>query len=180
MRGYNTVVSFRRNQALNITLCGFYGCGKTSAGWELAKRMRRQFIDVPQELVRKARPAFVRMPLFGRPPDPETVEPRLVTDLMNRRDMVIGLSAESLDDPHVLDEVAEFSYLVYIDPPFDALLARLQHMPAHRDRLERIGPDGLRVEFERRRARYERCDLHLTGDAPPHRLASLILHCFYT
>src|SRR5882762_886257 len=101
----------RRNQALNIALCGFYGCGKTSAGWELAKRMRRQFIDVPQELVRKARPALIRVPLWGRQPDPETAEPRLVMELMNRRDLVIGLSAESLDDPDVLQEAVDFSYL---------------------------------------------------------------------
>jgi shikimate kinase len=173
-------VGYRRNQALNIALCGFYGCGKTSAGWELAKRMRRQFIDVPQELVRKLRPALVRVPLWGRPPDPETAESRLVTELTNRRDLVIALSAESLDDDDALHEVAEFSYLVFIDVPFDVLYARLQSMPAHRDKLASLGRFGLLEQYERRRSRYMHCDLQLTGDAPPGRLAALILHCFYT
>jgi len=174
-------VAYRRNQALNIALCGFYGCGKTSAGWELAKRMRRQFIDVPQELVRKAKPALISLPLWGRtPPDPETVEPRLVTDLMNRRDLVVGLSAESLDDSDALREVADFSYLVFIDPPFDILYARMQTMPAHRERLDQLGRFGLIEQLEARRAAYMRCDLHLTGPEPPARLAALILQCFYT
>jgi shikimate kinase len=173
-------VSHRRNQALNISLCGFYGCGKTSAGWELAKRMRRQFIDVSQELARKSRPALIPVPLWGRQPPAEPSEPHLVLELMNRRDLVVGLSAESLDDPDVLEEVAEFSFMVFIDPPFEALYRRLQTMPAHRDKVAALGRFGLLEQLETRRSRYQRCDLHLTVDAPPARLAALILHCFYT
>jgi shikimate kinase len=171
----------RRSQSLNIALCGFYGCGKTSTGWELSRRMGRRFIDVPQELSRRNKPSLINVGFWGRSNvSPEDAEPRLVTQLMDKRDLVVALSAESLDDRFALSETSDFSYLVFLDPPFEQLFERLQHMPAHRERAATLGHYGMLEEYERRRALYERCDLHLTCADSPSQLAGLILHCFCT
>jgi shikimate kinase len=173
-------MAVRRNQARNVVLCGFHGCGKTSVGWELAKHMRRQFVDVPQELVRRARTAQARVPFWSKPLEPDEIEPRLVMELAQRRDLVIALGAGSLDDPDAFAETHEFAYMVFLDPPFDELYARLLHMPQHRDSVNALGRFGLLEQFERRRAAYEKSDLQITENLPPSRLSSLILHCFYT
>jgi shikimate kinase len=170
----------RRNQARNVVLCGYYGCGKTSAGWELARTMRRQFVDVPQELARRRRSSHVRVPFWSRPPEPDELEAQLVAELMKRRDLVVALSAESLDEPDVLEETLEFSYLVFLDPPLDVLYARLLQMPVHRDRVNALGRSGIEQQVYGLRGAFERCDLQLTVDLPPARLATLIMHCFYT
>jgi shikimate kinase len=173
-------VSHRRSQSLNIALCGFHGCGKTSIGWELSRRMRRQFIDIPQELARRSRPLFMPVTRWGRQPTPEETEARLVLSLLDRQNLVIALGGESLDDPAVLVEAVQFSYLVYLDLPFETLFRRLEQMPAHRDEAVRLGREGLREQFELRRGHYERCDLQLTADGTPAQVAALILHCFCT
>lgn len=161
-------------------LCGFYGCGKTSVGWELAKHMRRQFVDVPQELAKRARHSYIRMPPWARQPDPDEIEPQLVLDLAKRRDLVIALGAESLDNPDALAETHEFAFMVFLDPPLDAIMQRLRQMPDHRERLQQSGQSALERQLERRRGIYEQSDLQITEDLPPNLLARLILHCFYT
>jgi shikimate kinase len=174
-------VNQRRSQSLNIALCGFYGCGKTSTGWELARRMRRHFVDVPQELARRSKPSLINVGFWGRNvATAEDAEPRLVAQLMDRRDLVVSLSAESLDDRFALSETTDFSYLVFLDPPFEQVYERLKTMPAHRERAERLGRFGMLEEFERRRPLYEHCDLQLTCADVPSQLAGLILHCFCT
>jgi shikimate kinase len=173
-------VGSRRNQARNIVLSGFHGCGKTSVGWELAKQLRRQFVDVPQELSKHARSSFLRLPQWRRQPEPEEIERRLVVDLAKRRDLVIALGADSLDDEDVRAEIAEFSFLVFLDPPFAALQRRLELMPDHYELMQRLGSSGLEEMLKQLRDQYEECDLQITEDLPPKQLARLIVHCFYT
>lgn len=173
-------MAVRRNQARNVLLTGYHGCGKTSVGWELAKLMRRQFVDLPQELERRQRSAYLRIPLWGRAPEPEELETRLVLDLAQRRDLVIALGPDSLDAPDALEESLEFGFLVFLDPPADVLYRRLLSMPIQRELVNSLGQAGIEVEIAKRRSQYERADFQLTEPLPPSRLASLILHCFYT
>jgi shikimate kinase len=137
-------------------------------------------VDVPQELTRRSRSSYIRIPLWGRPPEPDEIEARLVVDLAQRRDLVIALGAESLDDPDAFAETHEFAFMVFLDPPFEALYARLLQLPAHRDRVNARGRFGLEEDLRQRRTLFEQSDLQITENLPPSRLASLILHCFYT
>jgi shikimate kinase len=161
-------------------LCGYHGSGKTSTGWELAKHMRRQFVDLPQELQRKARSAYIRMPPWARQPDLEEIEPRLMTDLARRRDLVIALGVGSLENPDALADTQEFSYLVFLDPPIEVLLDRMRLMPEHRERLQIEGPAKVERHLAQLRKVYEESDLQITQQLAPGQLAKLILHCFYT
>ena len=68
-------MAVRRNQARNIALCGYHGCGKTSVGWELAKHfagaesyvtsIKHNFIQLPLLNDKRAKEAFLASGVYG-------------------------------------------------------------------------------------------------------------------
>ena len=162
-------------------LTGFYCCNAFNAGRELARRMRRPFIDVPSEIKRRQRLALFRMPSAGPPASSRRLEEYVVRDMAYRRESVVVLGMDTLANEVNNDELHVFSYLVFIDPPFPVLWERIRRSPGLSDQVLELGRNGFYDMWLELRPTYEQCDLQLF--APPTEpafLSKLISHCFYS
>lgn len=174
-------VDDRRHPARNILLTGFDQCGKTSIGRDLARQLRRPFIDFCAELERRKRSLAQQLRLFRSEPNPGELASRLVVDLSYKRETVIALAADTLEDPDNRAELEVFSFLVFIDPPFDLLWTRLKDNPAAAATYVALGRDTVHSLWHERRKQYEQCELQLTSPwLTPAQAARLIVHCFYS
>jgi shikimate kinase len=174
-------VDDRRHPARNILLTGFDQCGKTATGREVARQLRRHFVDFATELERRKRALVPQLRIFRSDPNPAELNARLVNDLSYKRETVIALAADTLETPDYRSELEVFSFIVFLDPPFDALWARLKDKPAAAATFVALGRDTVHALWHERRAQYERCELQLTNAwLTPAQAARLIVHCFYS
>jgi shikimate kinase len=178
---YNTGVDDRRHPARNIILTGFNLCGKTSTGRELARILRRSFVDIPAELERRKRSIPQQLRALRGDNDPQEVEQRLIVDLSYKRETVIAVAADTLDNPDYRAELEVFSFIVFLDPPFDVLWSRLQAQPETAAALAGMGRDVVQALWQARRADYKRCELQLTHPwLSAVQSARLAVHCFFS
>jgi shikimate kinase len=174
-------VSDRRHPARNIILTGFDQCGKTAVGREVARRTRRPFVDVPAELACRRNSLAQKLRVFRSEPNPGELEARLITDLSYRRESIIALAPDTLENPDYRADLEIFSFIVFLDPPFDVLWSRLHDKPQAACALVALGRDAVHALWHERRRAYEMCSLQLTLPwLTPAQAAQLILHCFYT
>lgn len=171
----------RRHPARNILLTGFDQCGKTAIGRELARQLRRPFVDFSVELERRKRALVPQLRLFRSEPNPGELSARLVNDLSYKRETVIALAGDTLENPDYREDLEVFSFIVFIDPPFEQLWARLKDSPAAAATYVALGRDAVHSLWHERRVQYERCELQLTSPwLTPAQAARLIVHCFYS
>jgi len=142
---------------------------------------RRAFVDVPVEVQRRLRQSLHQLTGLGRRWEVAEATERLISDLSYRRETIIALGVDSLSRYQNYEELAVFSYLVFLDPPFETLWNRVSANETHAALRTRLGRDGLQASWQERRLEYERCHLRLNTDAlDPELTARLVLHCFYT
>ena len=165
---------------MNIVLTGFYGCGARDVGRELARRLRRPCLEVAQEIKRRQRLSAFRLPGQGQPPSSRTLEEWVIRDLSYRRQSVVVLNLDTLANEINRDELDVFSYLVFIDPPFDKLWERIERDPGLADMVRDLGRQGFYEMWLDLRQYYERCQLQLfvPPDTPVH-TSKLVAHCFF-
>lgn len=170
-----------RHPQRNVVLTGFYAAGKTSVARELSRRMRRPVVDCESELRRRSRRSLcVLLPIGGPPPalEPDTAG-SFLTDFTYRRDCILELdvaTAEQIDYPDLL---GEFSYVAFLDAPFELLLERMHADRRYAELLEQTGVDELHEQWLRLRQRFEQCDLQL-GAHGIMRCSQYVLHSFFT
>lgn len=95
-------------------------------GREIARRTRRPFVDVPTELAVRRNSLTQKLRVFRSEPNPGELEARLITDLSYHRESIIALAADTLENPDCRADLEIFSFIVFLDPPFDVLWSRLQ------------------------------------------------------
>ena len=167
-----------RHPQRNVLLTGFYGSGLSAIGLELSRRMRRPYIDLSVELRRRRSRMRVLLPASAS--DEQQAERSLLADLSYRQETIIEISVEAVEHGNYYEELHDFSFIVFIDPPFAELLATLRADRRQREVVERYGEDGLYTRLQALRSRFERCDFQLTGSYTPQRAAALIIHSFFT
>jgi shikimate kinase len=179
LAGATIIAVANRHPQRNIILVGFHHAGKTSVGRELSRRLRRGFIDVPVE-ARRRRLGLFR--LAGKPePQLEDAERRLIADLAYKREVIAALACDASLDPQVLEDLRVFSYIVFLDIPFEICWARLLADPMQTAEAQQQGRAELLRQWQAWRAELAGCDLQLFGPAQDaRRLAQLVLHCFFT
>ncbi len=147
--------------------------------------MQRPFIDVREELSRRTRIRFPVLSGVLRSSAGGDPESRLLSDLSFRRSAVIALDTTSLDTPGNLAEFQVFSYVVFLDTPFEELWQR-ELDKRSRSREPEFPESWLdekewRKGWEERRMSYLQADLCLdTSGLSSEAIAALIIHCFYT
>jgi shikimate kinase len=167
-----------RHPQRNIVLTGFHGAGKSSVGLELSRRMRRPFIDVASELRRRRSRMRVLLPSSAM--DEEEAERALIADLSYRQETIIEVGVDVAARGDCFAELRDFSFIVFIDPPVEALLARMRSDRKFHQLLQADGIEEAYSQLAAVRPRLERCDFQLTGEYTPQRSAALIIHSFYT
>jgi shikimate kinase len=174
-------VDDRRHPARNIILTGFDQCGKTCVGREVARLLRRPFFDLPAEFERRQRALTQQLRIFRTEPNPAELALRLITDVSYKRETVIALAGDTFEHPEFRAELEVFSFIVFLDPPFDVLWARLHDKPTAASTFTSLGRDAVHALWRERRQQYERCELQLTHPwLTPSQAARLIVHCFYS
>lgn len=110
-----------------IFLCGMMGAGKSTAGRPLAKKLKAPFHDLDQIIEEHEQQTI-----------PEIFENRgenyfreiEQNILIAQTDGVMGVMAlggGSLQNQHVVDHIKLNGWLVYLKPPFETLMERLQN-----------------------------------------------------
>jgi len=141
-----------------IYLVGFMGAGKTTVGRHLARRLGWRLTDVDEMIERRERHTV--SDVFARKGEPyfRSVERAVLLDLLPSRHVVVATGGGTFADPQNQAIINQDGVSVWLDVPFERLVARV---PA--DGRRPLAAD--RVEFERlfllRRAAYEQAQLRL-------------------
>ncbi len=174
-------MGYYRDPQRNILLAGYYCAGKSSVGRALARLLRRQFLDLPLEVDRRAKLSLHGLTGLGQDPDRAGLQSKLTLELAFRRGQVAALAVDTLEDDELAHELKVNSYIVFLDSHFEELWRRIQHDAVHQCLSQHPGRSGLLLELQRYRHAYERCDLQMfNADLTPERTARLIAHCYLT
>lgn len=143
--------------------------------------MRRHFVDFQDEVERRNRLNLYAIARIGRKPEHLDVETKLAEDLSNRRETVIALDCSSESYFDTFDALADYSYTVLLDPPFEQIWQRLSFDPRYSQLVRGLGREGLYRDWKRHKVLRERAELVLND---PHmsilEASRLVLHCFFT
>ena len=152
-----------------IYITGFMGSGKSTVGPLLAKSLRYQFIDLDATIESKE---GKRVPEIFRErgePDFRSLERRELRLLSSLDGIVVATGGGALTDPGSLAIVRESGVLVYLEVPFETLLARLR---GRRGRPMIASDDGTPLGDEQLR---ERIRSLLRSREPFYRRADIIV-----
>jgi shikimate kinase len=125
MRCYNPLVSANTN----IYLVGMPGAGKTTLGRQLARRMRRSFVDVDHEI--EARTG-VRIPLIFDIEGEQgfrTRESKVLVDLGSQSGLIVATGGGAVLRPENRAAIKQSGIVVYLHAPPHLLFERTRLDP---------------------------------------------------
>ena len=145
-------------KADKVYLVGFMGAGKTTVGRSLARRLGWQMTDIDEMIERRERQTVADV--FARKGEVyfRAVERAVLMEQLPSRHVIVATGGGTFVDPQNRAVINQDGASVWIDVPFDRLIARV---PV--DGRRPLAAD--RVEFERlyllRRAAYEQAQMRL-------------------
>jgi shikimate kinase len=156
-----------------IYLIGFMAAGKTTVAHALARRLAWRAEDV-DELI-EARERRTVADIFARSGEAyfRGVEREILRLLLPLRHVVVATGGGTFADPENRAAIMRDGLSIWLDVPFEAVLARL---PA--DGRRPLAADRMQMErlFIARRAAYALAHMRIeTGLAPPEEIAERIL-----
>jgi len=149
---------------MHLFLTGFMGCGKTTVGRALARRLERPFVDLDMEIEARAgssvREIFARggEPLFRR------LEQETLREAVRGHDAVIATGGGTVTVEANLELLERGGVTVWLDPPFSAIAARIGAGGKADRPLFESETQALEL-YRRRLPAYRRADLRLAIDA---------------
>jgi shikimate kinase len=165
-------------------ITGFMGSGKSTVGPLLAASLGYQFIDLDAAIEAKEGQTVPEIFRERGEPDFRSLERRELRLLSTRGGIVVATGGGALTDPGSLAIVRESGVLVYLEVPFDMLLARLRGRRG-RPMIEAedgtpLGDEQLRERitslFRTREPFYRKADIIVdAGSRPPLDTVSAIL-----
>ena len=163
----------------NIILSGLSGSGKTTVGKIIAKKLKRPFLDLDiliEETERMTIPEIFQK--FGEEKFRE-IESKLTIKVAELRNSVIALGGGTLMRPQNRESLKKNGNVVFLNPPLDTLLKRLQGddtRPLLKAEDIKEKKEKLKKLYEERINTYlESADLVIEGDENPERTADKIL-----
>lgn len=114
----------RRNR--NLVLVGFMGTGKTEVGRALAKRLRREFVDMDEEIARLAGKSVREIFQQDGEAAFRRMERARVRELAARPGRVIAAGGGVGLDPRNLRDLRRTGRLVRLDAPEEEIVERLR------------------------------------------------------
>lgn len=147
----------------NIVLIGMMGAGKTAIGGELARRLRRPFLDTDSEIERAA--AMTIPEIFAR--DGEAFFRARESEVLSRTlaagNAVVSTGGGAWMRPENRQHVAEHGVSVWLDCDLDTLWHRVRHRPT-RPLLQTADPRGtLERLLAERNPVYALADIRVTA-----------------
>jgi shikimate kinase len=162
----------------NIVLCGFMGCGKTTAGKIISSRLGLEFVDMDSFI--ESREGAAVSEIFSKKGEKyfRAAESAAARELSAKSGAVISAGGGALLNPANASELRRGGVIVYLDVPVGEIALRLKN---DRSRPLLAGPGGAQAM---RRLYVERAPLYraaadITVSIPrgsaPENSASLVL-----
>lgn len=109
-----------------IFLCGMMGAGKTTAGRPLAKKLHVPFFDLDQMIIEHENKTIPEIFKINGEEYFREIERRLLIAQTDEMEGVMALGGGALQSQLVVDHIKLNGWLVYLDPPQETILKRLQ------------------------------------------------------
>ena len=171
---------FRSSKAPGIYLVGFMGCGKTTIGHCLSKKLKWEFVDLDEEIEKRANESISEVFLkYGEQVFREIESDVLVDQIhlvCEGQARVVALGGGTFCEAVNRDAIKKGGFTVWLDVPLEELWSRVSvsdHRPLANDRkkFERL--------YEKRLKDYVMADLSVSaGSKGPDRLVKEILDFF--
>lgn len=158
---------------MTVFLCGFMGCGKTTIGALLAKKLGVQLIDTDARIVEKEGLSIPE--IFAQKGEGyfREIEAQTVRELAGKKAVVsCGGGAMLRDDTAAA--AREKGCVVFLDVPFETCYARIRG-DKNRPLVQQNSKEGLQEIFDARRGVYlQNASVVVSADKAPLEVAETI------
>lgn len=157
----------------NVFLSGFMGCGKTTVGRLLARKLGRPFFDVDQEIEKKAGISVSEIFKTEGEDHFRELETAELKKLCQGRKTIISGGGGSIFRPGNFELICESCHTVYLASDFETVKKRIINDPS---RPLTSDEDSLLKLYQSRVSEYEKCDFRIfTGERSPMEIVEEIL-----
>lgn len=161
---------------MNIILCGFMGCGKSTVGRVLARYTGYRLIDMDQFIEQEQQMKIPQIfETMGEPRFRE-IEAAVCRTLGGYDHTVIATGGGALLRQENADALRRNGKIVLLDTPFPTILARLRKSKVNRPVIAGKNDAQIAALYQQRIGIYQAmCDLRVSVSAPPPEAAMEIL-----
>lgn len=109
-----------------IYLCGFMGCGKTTIGKALAKKLGLTFLDIDAEI--ESAEGCAISEIFSQKGEPyfRQLESRLLRETGHAAHTVVSTGGGIFTNPENAEVIRQLGYPVFIKTPFSVCYSRIK------------------------------------------------------
>ena len=161
-----------------VFLIGFMCSGKSRIGRELAQRMDVRHIDIDRVIEQRIGPITPWFQQNGEAAFRE-VEKKVLTELLTEDRAVISTGGGTPMEGDNMKRMLAAGTVVYLDVPFDDLLARVEQKGGDRPLLIGLKGDALRKRVEDllavRMPTYGQAHMRVRANGDPHTIVERIL-----
>lgn len=156
----------------NIILIGMPGCGKTTIGEELAKKLDYEFRDLDEHIVEKENMTIDEM--FEKGEDYfRDIETSGVKDISTWKNTVIATGGGVVKRPENIDILKKNGYIIFIDRPIEKIIADVE---TDTRPLLKEGKERLYDLLEERYSLYQdACNIEVINDSDLENLIEKIM-----
>lgn len=160
----------------NIFLCGFMGCGKTTVGKLLSKRLGREFIDMDKYIEEKENMTVSQ--IFEEKGEAyfRDVEHQVCIELSKKENLVVATGGGALTYKRNVDKVKKNSSILFLSVPLRIILKRLEN-DTTRPLLQRDDKEqAIRELYNKRLSSYmDAATIIVDGSQNPGSVVNLII-----
>lgn len=106
----------------NLVLIGMPGCGKTTAGKELAKLLGKEFVDTDEKIVKREGVSIPEIFASRGEEAFRKIESEVIADISARQGLVIATGGGAVLNKRNVDLLKENGTVVFIDRPLEQLV----------------------------------------------------------
>ncbi len=160
----------------NIILCGFMGCGKSTVGSLLARKLGMSFIDLDKYIERKEKKSVSQIFADSGEPYFRDLERQAAVELSLKNGIVIAAGGGTLTFPENVEAFRKTGRIVLLDLPVESIANRLKN-DTTRPLLNRPDKDQAMKElYDKRMPLYKSAaDITVNADDSPMQVCRSII-----
>ncbi len=161
----------------NIILCGFMGCGKSTVGRTVARKMGRRFLDMDRYIETKAGKTIPE--IFDEVGEEgfRDLEHEACAELAQMSNIIIASGGGAFTFDRNVEVFRGVDKIVLLDVPLDVIKRRLRN-DTHRPLLQRPDKDRVMEKlYNKRLPKYHSAaDIVIKGGSTPLKTAQVIIN----